>query len=185
MAKRCLLLATVAHEVEASHQQNEIRKQQPVPLQSYLALSEERLGDAAPGFLGRPPHRLPLLVYLRLGEHQTVDNDQDGRACAEPEQRPPAVGRRVHQATGERGGEQVAKGVALLEHTAHKTTGVLREILEGGGGCVAIQTAHGDAEEPNKHESIMRTHRYTGRLDLRAAGEELAVILGEAGALRS
>ena len=54
---------------------------------------------------------------------------------------------RVHKSTSERGCEEVPKCVALLEHTRHETTGGFGAVFKGRGGCIAIQTAHGDAEE--------------------------------------
>lgn len=104
----------MAHEVEASHQQDKVDEQQPVPPESHFALAQEGLGDAAPGFLSRSPHGLACLVDMCLGEHQAIQDDEDRRARAEPVQRSPAVGGRVDESAGERGGEQIAKGIALL-----------------------------------------------------------------------
>lgn len=70
----------------------------------------------------------------------------------------------VDQAPRKGGGEQVAEGVTLLQEAGHQAAGGGGKVFEGGGGGVAVETAHGDAEEG-------------------AAGEELGVGLGEAGAL--
>jgi len=54
---------------------------------------------------------LALLVVVCLGEEKTPDDEDDGRACAEPVQGPPLVGRGVDEAAGKGGAKEVAKGV--------------------------------------------------------------------------
>lgn len=154
----------MAHKVESSHQQNQIRKKHPVSPKRNFPLAQERLRNTGPSSLGRPAHRLPLLVRICLGQQEAEDDDQHGRARAEPEERPPPVRGGVDEAPGEGCRQEVAEGVALLEYAGHQPSGLLGEILESGGGCISVQAAHGNAEQG-------------------PTSEELAISLAEAGAL--
>lgn len=122
---RVEILAAVAHEVEAGHEQDEVRQQQPVALEGDFTLGEEDAADrlfVAPVAAGLDAHALALAVGLGLGHHQAEGDEEDGGAGAEPVQRAPSVRGGVDEAAGEGGGEEVSKGVTLLEHAGNDTT---------------------------------------------------------------
>lgn len=112
---RVQVLAAVAHEVEAGHEEHEVAQQQPVVLQRDLALLEEDLADAVvfrPGVgAGFQAQLRALAVGHRLREHEADDDEDGGRAGAEPEERAPAVRGGVDEAAGEGGTEEVSEGV--------------------------------------------------------------------------
>lgn len=113
---RVEILAAVAHEVEAGHEQDEVRQQQPVALDGDLALGDEDAADrlfVAPVAAGLDAHALALAVGLSFGHHQAEGDEDDGGAGAEPVQRAPSVRGGVDEAAGEGGGEEVSKGVLL------------------------------------------------------------------------
>lgn len=119
---RVQILAAVAHEVEAGHEQDEVRQQQPVALDGDLAFREEDVADGlfvAAVAAGLDAHALALAVGLGLGHHQAEGDEDDGRAGAEPVQRAPPVRGGVDEAAGEGGSKEVSKGV-LLETRVRK-----------------------------------------------------------------
>lgn len=113
-------------------------------LESDLALLEKGRGDAAADLSA---DGLALSESLGLGETQTEDDDEDGRASSEPVEGSPAVGGGVDQAARERSSQQISEGVALLQETGDDTARLHGTILKGGGRCVTVQAAHGDSEE--------------------------------------
>lgn len=82
-------------------------------LQRHLTLSEESARDVAT----LVSHQIALDVLVGLGQAQTEDNQKHRRACAEPVQWAPAVRGSVDEAARKGSCQEVAKGVALLEHT--------------------------------------------------------------------
>lgn len=111
---RVQILAAVAHEVEAGHEQDEVEQQQPVALDGDFAFSEEDAADrlfVAAVAAGLDAHAHALAVGLGLGHHEAEGDEEDGRAGAEPVQRAPSVGGGVDEAAGEGGSEEVSKGV--------------------------------------------------------------------------
>lgn len=122
------ILAAVAHEVEAGHEQDQVRQQQPVTLDGDLALREEDAADrlvVAPVAAGLDAHALALAVGLGLGHHQSEGDEEDGRAGAEPVQRAPSVGGGVDEAASEGGSEKVSKGVLFEEYELDTKVGNL------------------------------------------------------------
>lgn len=107
--RRVQVLAAVAHEVEARHEEHEVHEEEPVSLERHLALLDEDFAHARvllPGLLAKA---LALAVGYRLGQHESEDDEEDGRAGAEPEQRAPAVRSRVDEAAGKGGTEEIAE----------------------------------------------------------------------------
>ena len=160
-------MAQTHHKVKTRHQENQIRQEQPVPLEDDLAFLEERLRNVPAG----GADELALLKGLRLGQQEAGDDDEDGGTGAEPEQRTPAVRGRVDQAPREDGGQEVSKGVALLQHAGDDAAGLFGAVLERRGRGVTVQAAHGDAKEGPAGEKL--------RVSLREAGP-----LGETGSAR-
>lgn len=148
------------HKVESGHEQDEIDEQQPVPLEGDLALLKESRGDAATD-LGTDG--LALSESLGLGETQAEDDDEDGRASSEPVEGSPAVRGGVDEAAGERCCQQVSEGVALLQETGHDTARLHGTVLESGGRCITIQSAHGDSEESTAGTMAISDVRFDAR----------------------
>lgn len=106
----------MAHEVEAGHEQDQVRQQQPVALDGDFSFREEDVADrlvVAAVAAGFDAHALALAVGLGLGHHEAEDDEEDGRTGAEPVERAPAVGGGVDEAAGEGGSEEISKGVLL------------------------------------------------------------------------
>jgi hypothetical protein len=149
------------HKVEAGHQQHKVDKQKPMALESDLSFLDKGLANAASMGLAQ------LLVgFVRLGlvQEEAPDDEDDRRAGAEPEQRPPFVRRGADEATSKGSGEKIAKRVSLLQQTTHQTPGFDGDVLEGCGGGIAVEPSHGNAEESS-------------------ASKELTIRLGETSAL--
>lgn len=125
-------------------------------LERNLALGNERPSNVT----ALCTHQVALNILIGLGEAQPECDEQNGRAGTKPVQWAPAVRCGVDETARERGSQEVAKGIALLQHTRDDATGLLGAVLERGGCGVAVQTAHGNAEEG-------------------AAGQELPVGLAE------
>lgn len=123
------LLATVAHEVEASHQQNQVREKHPVSSKRNLALENEGFRDTGPSSLSRSAHRLSLLVHIGLGQHETEDDDQYRGARAEPEKWSPTVRGGSDETSSKGSRQEIAECVALLQYTRHQSSSLLGEIL--------------------------------------------------------
>ena len=123
------------------------------------AFRQKRAGYAAVGF----PHSGSIAIGCGFRQAETEDDDQDGRAGAKPVQWPPAVGCGVYESAGEGCSQEVPECITLLQHTGDETASCLRAVFEGSRCCVAVEAAHGDAEEG-------------------AAGEELLVGVAETGA---
>jgi len=75
-----------------------------------------------------------FLVGLRFWQAEAEDDDEDGRASAEPEQGPPPMADCVNEGAREDGGEEVAKRITLLKHTGYNATSGSRAVFEGWGG---------------------------------------------------
>ena len=147
---------------------------------SNLALEKERLGDALALRLGSPSNTSMLLVNGRLWEHKTEQNDQDGRASTEPEERAPAVRGRVDKTSGKGRRQEIAESVLgklvlgiwhweyfthpLLQNTTHQSTGFFREIFEGGGSSVSVQTTHCHTEKSSACKELSIGVREPGTL---------------------
>ena len=101
------------HEVEAGHQHDEVDKEDPVTFDGDFALTQEGAADAGAGAVASGD---AVTIGLRLGEHETEEDDQHGRTGAEPVEWAPAVGCGVDETAGEGCREQVAERVALLQH---------------------------------------------------------------------
>lgn len=140
---RVQILRAVRHEVEAGHEQDQVDENEPVTLQRDLSFLYEGFADAAV----RATQLLVGDVGVGLGHEQPPDDEEGGRRGAEPVQRSPAVRCRVHEGAGKGGGQEIARGVTLLQHTAEQATGLVGDVFESGRGGVAVETAHGDAEE--------------------------------------
>lgn len=69
----------------------------------------------------------------------------------------------VDQAASKGGCQEVAEGVALLQHAGNDAACLLRTVFERGGSRVAIQTTHGDAEEGAHPQKLIEGLREAGR----------------------
>ena len=140
------------HKVEPSHEENEVDQQQPMLAQGHLALRDERPSDV-PLCLA---HGLSLAEGHRLGEGQSEQDDQHRGTRAEPEEWPPPMARGVHEAPREDRRKQIPKGIALLQHAGDDTARRLGAVLERRGGGIAVESAHGDAEQgPHGQELLV------------------------------
>lgn len=70
------------HEVKSSHQQNHVDKKQPMLLQCDLSFIHKHLCSIGSSF----SNALALLIGLCFWKAETEDDDEDWRACTEPEQ---------------------------------------------------------------------------------------------------
>ncbi|KAI6776829.1 hypothetical protein HG530_000774 [Fusarium avenaceum] len=111
----------MTHEVEASHEKNEINEQQPMMLERDLSFFDEDLSLAV--CIGCFSHALTLLVRFCLGKHETEDDEKHRWTSTEPEQRTPVVGSRVDETSCESGAEK---------NTTHKTTRFLGTVFKSG-----------------------------------------------------
>ena len=93
-------LATVRHEVETSHEKDHVAEEEPVLAEGDFAFGQECACDVTLG----SSESLPVTVGLCFWQAQTENDDQDWRACSEPEQWTPAVGSGVDEAAGKRCG---------------------------------------------------------------------------------
>jgi len=84
--------------------------------QSRLALRQKRRTSPLTRMI--LPDLLPLQKRVCFWEAQTEDDEENGRASAEPEERTPAVGCGVDETAGEDCCQDVAEGVALLVDSA-------------------------------------------------------------------
>ena len=114
--------------VESRHKNNHIGEQKPILLHSFVRFFEESehvglfgTSMAASGLTFLP---LALLAFgfgnlevICLGKKSAPDDDQDGRASAEPEQTSPSLRGSGHKSSVEYGSEKVADRVSLLEQT--------------------------------------------------------------------
>lgn len=105
------VLRAVAHEVEASHEENEVAEQKPVALQSNFAFADEDGPGRLPRLAGFPAQALPFPEDLGLGEQQAETDEENGRTSGEPVQGPPRVRCSIDETAGEGGAEKVTKGV--------------------------------------------------------------------------
>ena len=104
------ILRAVGHEVEAGHQKDHVDQQEPVAFQSNFAFADEGAGDVAFGLA----QRVASLVGLSLREAEAEEDDENRWTGTEPEERSPAVGSSVDEATSEGGRKQIAECIALL-----------------------------------------------------------------------
>ena len=103
----------------------------------------------------RIPHLRPLNKRFRLRQAQAERNQQDRRAGRKPIKRPPAMGRSINERPRKHRSQQIAKRIALLEHTGKNATSSLGTIFESGGSSITIQTAHGDTEKGTHGEELL------------------------------
>ena len=112
--RRVQVLGSVGHEVETGHQKHEVCEKQPVAAESNLAFEKEGLGNALALRLGGSSNAGMLLVNGCLREHETEENDKDGRAGTEPEEWAPAMGCGVDEASSKGRRQKVTKSVLNL-----------------------------------------------------------------------
>lgn len=153
------VLGAVGHEVEARHHEHEVDEEHPVLSDGDAAFGDEGAGEMAAG----DADGFALAEAFGFREAEAEEDEEDWRAGAEPVEGTPAVGGGVDETTRKCGGEQVAKGVALLEHPADDPSRFFGAIFQGRGCRIAVQSTHGNAEEGT-------------------AGQKLAVGVAEAGA---
>lgn len=125
------ILTSVGHEVEASHEEDHVSQKEPMALESDLSFGDESTSDVR---ASRLTNGYTFAVCLCLGKAQSEQDDQNGRACTEPEERAPSTVRGVvDKSTGEDYREKVAKGVTLLQHTTDNTASLFRTVFKCGG----------------------------------------------------
>lgn len=145
------ILGTVTHEVESSHQDDEVDEKLPVVLEGDFTFSDESAGDVLSCFADT----LALDESVGLREAETVDDDQDWRAGTEPEKRSPSVRSGVDEATSEDGCEEVSECVSLLEHTRDDSSCGLWTVFKSGRRGVTVQTAHRHTVERTNSEELL------------------------------
>lgn len=120
-------------------------------------------GDSTFGY--KSASEATLLVADRLAsaecvgfrQTQTEKDYEDGRACTEPKEGPPAVGSGVYKCAGEGCGEEVAERVALLQHARNDTTSSVRTILQCCSCGISVQTPHCYAKQgPDRQKLAIR-----------------------------
>lgn len=92
-----------------TYDQDEEDQEQPVLADSDLPLTDESATHAGSCLT----HALSLLECLSLGQVQTPDDEEDGRASCEPEKWSPAVSGGVDECAGEDGCEEVTKSISV------------------------------------------------------------------------
>lgn len=123
----------MGEEVETGHQQDGVNGQEPMLLEHLLDLVQEDFGFGT----GRVSGVVPSLFSstdedLTFGEKSAQDCAKGGDAGSGPEETTPCgLGNEVEV---DDGGDEVTDGIALLEDTTGKTTGLDGEVLKGGGG---------------------------------------------------
>jgi hypothetical protein len=81
-SEEALLGGRTDHEVESGHEQDHVRQNQPVILQSKFRFLLEHLGRILVGIAGF----LSFLERLRLRQTQAEDDNENRRTGAEPEE---------------------------------------------------------------------------------------------------
>ena len=103
----------MAHEVEASHEQNQVDEEDPVFLERDLALFKEYIADIIrPIRSSSKP--LSFLECLGLRQHQASDDEDDRWAGGEPVKRAPAVRSCVDKGSSKCGSKEIPKGVLIM-----------------------------------------------------------------------
>lgn len=133
----------MGHEVEPSHQEDQVDQQHPVAFESHLALLYEGLANIP---LAPACFNLGLIGFC-LGEEESPDYEEDWRAGTEPKQGTPTVRRSVNEAASKGSREEIAKRVALLHDTTHQTPGLGGEVLQRRSRSIAVEPSHGNAEK--------------------------------------
>ena len=77
----------MGHEVEASHQENEVEQEDPVLFERNPTFGKEGTCEVAAGLADGGS----VVESRSLREAEAEDDDQDGRTGSEPVQRAPAV----------------------------------------------------------------------------------------------
>jgi hypothetical protein len=125
------ILTSVGHEVEASHEKDHVSQKEPMALESNLSLGDESTSDIR---ASRLTNGYTLAICLCLGKAQSEQDDQNGRACTEPEERAPSTVRGVvDKSTGEDYSKKVAKGITLLQHSTNDTASLFRTVFKCSG----------------------------------------------------
>ena len=139
------------HEVEASHEENQVYQQQPMTFQRHFAFSNERPPDIST----LVPDELTLLERIGFWQTETEDDEQNRRAGTEPIQRTPAVRRSIDKTPRKCCRQKVPKSVSLLQHTRNNTTCRMRAVLQSRRGGITIQTTHRDTEQRSTGQELL------------------------------
>ena len=106
------------HEIETSHEQDQVDEQEPVLSQCNAGFGHEGACDTVTLF----PERITFSIRFGFRQAQAEDDDQHWRACAKPEKWSPSVGSCVNQTTSEDHCQEVPKCIALLQHSRDNTS---------------------------------------------------------------
>lgn len=139
------------HEVETGHKQDHIGQKNPMSLQSYFTFCNERRANI-PSCL---TYCDALVKGVSLGEHKSEDDNENGRACTEPEKWPPSMGCRVDKAASKDRRQEISKGVSLLQHTGNNTSSGWGTILKCRSSCVTVKAAHCNTKEGSAGEKLL------------------------------
>lgn len=145
------VLAAVGHKVEASHHQDEVDEQNPVFSERNFAFRDEGSGNITSALANGDT----ALESLGFWQAQTENNDQHWRTGAEPEEWSPAMRSGVDEATGEGCRKQVAKCIALLEHSGNDTACLRGAVFKRCCRRIAVQTTHCDAKQGAHSEKLL------------------------------
>lgn len=102
--------------------------------QCYLSFFKERAGDMTTGV----SNQHSFFEGIGLGHEKTRNDEEDGRAGAEPVEWTPSVGCSVDQAACEGCREEISEGISLLQHSTDQSTGSFWTILESCSGGVSV-----------------------------------------------
>ena len=99
--------------------------------------------------------RVTFYVCIGLRQAESEDDNQNGRAGAEPEEWAPAVRSGVDKTSRKCRGQKIAERIALLQHARNDSTSFLRAILESCCSSITIQTTHCNAEKCSAGKELL------------------------------
>lgn len=130
--------------VESRHKNDHIGEEKPILLHSFVRFFEEseHIGLFGASMAASRLTFLPLalltfgfgnLEVVCLWQKSAPDDDQDGRASAEPEKTSPSLRGRRNESSIEDGSEEITYRISLLEQTRKDTAGVVGKIFQCSG----------------------------------------------------
>lgn len=150
--RRVQVLRRVREEVETSHEQDTVDADLPLTLEHVLERFTKGLGLGGTvrtlfGFLS-----LVSKEEFRFGQDGSEAGSKEGKTSTEVEEDSPVVGSNHPRAQVDRSGQEVAKGVTLLEDTRVETSRSGRHVLQGSGSTHTPDTTHTDTKETSNSQ---------------------------------
>lgn len=148
--------------VRTSHEKDSVNAQKPVGLKHLPSLVQEDFRLLRGGAAARTLGGLSAEEDLALGEEEANECGERRDTGCRPEQAAPA-----RRGFGDKGEvddrrEQVPDGISLLKNTGREATDFDGQILEGGRGGKAPDTAHRDTEERTDGEEGVESFDESG-----------------------